>query len=106
MPDPAAFKAFAEPLGYPLDEWQLLVLDELYKGRHPEARMFTCTAAGRVQRAPASYIGDWIIVDEVVDWLDDGSKIDEARQRLIDEISAGVDAKIARLQCPSFPRAE
>jgi hypothetical protein len=81
--------------------WQLAVLDELYK--NPGVPLIWPPTAPARRRPYANE--HWVIIDEIVEWMKP-TRIDEARQHLIDEISADVDAKIARLQCPRFPRVE
>lgn len=109
-----------EHTDFTLTSWQRNIFEQMYKDPEDFSRRLAAVLSGAIYRAPVGTpppitrrrkprhqrCTDWVIVDEVLMTLDQPLKVDETRQRLIDEISEDVEAKIARTQCPRFPRAE
>lgn len=109
-------------LGFKLDSWQQYFLEQMFDNPVDFTSRLNAAIAGQIWRGPVGEPPpvtprrkphrrrqrgtDWVILDEMVHVLDQPSKIDEARQRLIDKISEDVEVKIVRIQCPRFPRAE
>lgn len=104
---------------FELTSWQQDLLAQLYSDPDAFDHRLSSVITGQMwhapvgtpppikpRRAPRRCWGDWVYVDEIVEWTTRPSKVNEARQRLIDEISDDVEARIARLQCPRFPRAD
>lgn len=106
---------------FTLTGWQRDIFEQMYRDPEDFSRRLNAVLSGQIYRAPVGTPPpitprrprapkqrrtDWVYVDEILLVLDRPSEIDEARQRLIDEISEDVEAKIARMQCPRFPRTD
>jgi hypothetical protein len=123
LPSPDRMLRFIdEHAEFTLTSWQRDVVEQFYKDPEDFERRLRAVLSGQIRRASVGTLPpitpprerrgqnrrstDWVYVDEIVSVMDRPSKIDEARQQLIDDISDDVEAKVARLQCPRFPRSE